>query len=162
MVLQGSILGERARLAGAVQLLNSGTANRLAVSIPRESYWGQAVAPLASAYISRTYDSSVANRTDFCETGFEVDSTEQEAKRLIRCAEEHSWGSIIVVTSDYHTRRAGVIWKRTLRAQNSRIHFYIHGVADPEFHAIGWWHDRLSAKTWLLESTKLLWTMLGK
>jgi uncharacterized SAM-binding protein YcdF (DUF218 family) len=162
VVLQGSILAEQARLAGAVQLLNAGIANRLLVSIPRESYWGQAIAPIASNYLGRTYGAGVSDRTDFCETGPDVSSTEEEARTLVACAEEHSWHSLIVVTSDYHTRRAGIIWRKTMRARGSPIRLSIYGVSDPEFYAVGWWRDRLSAKTWLLECTKLLWTVAGK
>jgi len=38
------------------------------VSIPKESYWGQAVSPLAYAYIEKKYGGEIANRTGFCET----------------------------------------------------------------------------------------------
>jgi hypothetical protein len=52
-----------------------------------------------------------------------------------------------------------MIWKKTLRQQHLPVQLWVYGVSDPEFHPTGWWHDRRSAKTWLLESTKLLWTL---
>jgi hypothetical protein len=33
-------------------------------------------------------------------------------------------------------------------------------VPDPEFQARGWWRTRLYAKTWFMESLKLIWARL--
>jgi uncharacterized SAM-binding protein YcdF (DUF218 family) len=160
VVLQGSILGERARLAGAERLLHSGVADRVLVSIPKETYWGQAVKPIAQNYITSNYGSASADRSDFCETGPEVNSTEQEAMVLLKCIQAHGWHSVVVVTSDYHTRRAGIIWRNAAQRENAAIALEVYGVdSDPDFHASRWWRERLSAKTWFYECTKLLWTV---
>lgn len=161
VVLQGSVLAENARLAGAEHLLQQGTADRVLVSIPREGYWGQAIKPLAHNYIESTFGSGAANHTEFCESGPEVNSTAQEAVRLIECIQKQSWHSVIVVTSDYHTRRARMIWEDTIHRERAPIEIWVHGVPDPEFRAERWWRDRLSAKTWFFECTKLLWTVGG-
>lgn len=158
VVLQGSILGEKARFSGAAGLLQQGITNRILVSIPRESYWGQSIAPIAYAYIEKTYSRDVAQHIDFCESD-DVDSTEEEARVLITCINQHGWNSVVIVTSDYHTRRAGMIWRRMTRRQHSSLMVQLHAVVDPEFHAEGWWRDRRSAKTWILECTKLLWAL---
>ena len=160
VVLQGSVPGERARVAGAIELLRRGTTSRILVSVPKESYWGQAVAPTAYADIKKTYGEETARHIDFCEIG-DVDSTEDEAAALAPCIEERAFNSIAIVTSDYHTRRAGIIWRRVLRQRHSSVHLWIHAVPDPEFHASRWWRERRSAKTWLLESTKLLTALVG-
>lgn len=161
VVLQGSVLGEKARVAGAVRLLRQGATNRILLSVPQETYWGQPVAPIAYANIEKIYGAETARRVDFCETK-NVDSTEEEAKALVSCIQDHGWHSITVVTSDYHTRRAGIIWRRTLRQQHASVQLWIHAVADPEFRASGWWRDRQSAKTGLMEAMKLLWTLAGQ
>jgi uncharacterized SAM-binding protein YcdF (DUF218 family) len=161
VVLQGSVLGENARVEGAVRLLQQDTTDQILLSVPRESYWGQPVALIAHAYIEKTYGEEVADHIVFCETD-NVDSTEQEAQTLVNCVQTRGWSSIVLVTSDYHTRRAGIIWKRTLQRRHSPVQMWVHAVADPEFHASGWWHERRSAKTWILESTKLLWTLAGR
>lgn len=162
VVLQGSILGEKARIAGAVPLIRGGTTDRVLVSVPKESYWGQPVAPIAYAYNEKLYGKELASHFVFCETDDSVDSTEQESAFLFRCIQAQGWHSIVVVTSDYHTRRAGIIWRRTLRELHSSLKLWIHAVPDPEFHGSEWWRDRRSAKNWLLESTKLLWVLLGR
>jgi len=161
VVLQGSVLGENARLAGAVRLLDHGTTGRILLSIPRESYWGQPVAPLAFAYFEKTYGEEAASHLTFCQAD-DVDSTEEEARVIVGCIDKQQWHSVAIVTSDYHTTRAGIIWRKILRQQNSSVHLWLHAVPDPEFHASGWWRERRSAKTWLLESTKLLWTLAGR
>lgn len=160
VVLQGSVLAEQARLSGAVELLQEGTVLQILVSIPKQSYWGQSLEPIAVTYIARTYGQTSAARTRFCETGPEINSTEQESAVLAKCIKEYDWHSIVLVTSDYHTRRALIIWKRVLKGQNSSIeHLWVHSVGSAEFHAVGWWRERTSAKTWIIECTKLLWTL---
>jgi uncharacterized SAM-binding protein YcdF (DUF218 family) len=158
VVLQGSVLGQRARVAGAVRILREGITSRILVSVPSESYWGQPIAPIADAYIKKSYGEETASHIEFCEVD-DVDSTEEEAAALAKCIEERGLSSIAVVTSDYHTRRAGIIWRRTLRQRHSTVHLWVHAVPDPEFHASRWWRERRSAKTWVFEFTKLLWTL---
>jgi uncharacterized SAM-binding protein YcdF (DUF218 family) len=161
VVLQGSILAEQERLRGAVQLLQEARVTQILVSIPKESYWGQSLAPIAKGYIAKKYGQASADRTTFCESGPEVNSTQQEASLLSKCVLEDGWHSIILVTSDYHSRRAKMIWKKILEHQNSSIEqLSVYGVGDAEFHPVGWWQDRLSAKTWVMECTKLLWTLV--
>ncbi len=159
IVLQGSIAAEKARIAGAIDLLQRGVADRALLSVPKESYWGQSIPPVARSYLERNYGSDMAARVDFCETGGEVNSTVQEAQAVSPCIEEHHWQSIIIVTSDYHTRRSGMLWKRMTR-HHTNLHIWVEGVTDPEFQQ-PWWRHRESAKVWVMESAKLLWTVLG-
>lgn len=156
VVLQGSVLGEIARVAGAAQLLRDGVAGQALLSVPKLSYWGESVPDAARAYIERSYGSTISNRVVFCETGPEVDSTEQEAQTLRACIHERGWREIIVVTSDYHTRRAGRIWRSVLKDMQPPVQMWVYGVDDPEFRPRGWWRKRLWAKTWFYEVTKLI------
>lgn len=160
VVLQGSVLGQEARIAGAVRLFKQGVTPRILLSVPKESYWGQPIAPLAHDYLQRIYGEDVVNHIEFCET-FNVDSTEEEAKALLECIDQRNWHNVAVVTSTYHTRRAGVIWRRILTQQHSRADVRMHAVPDPEFQEPDWWRTRRSAKSWLFEMTKLLWTLGG-
>jgi uncharacterized SAM-binding protein YcdF (DUF218 family) len=162
LVLQGSILGEKARIAGAVRLVQQGIVDKILVSIPRETYWGQPVVPIAYAYNARIYGQEIASHFVFCETNDDVDSTEEESIVLFGCVQARGWYSVAVVTSDYHSRRAGIIWRRMLQQRHSPIQVSVHGVPDPEFHASAWWRDRRSAKYWFLELTKLLWTTVDR
>jgi uncharacterized SAM-binding protein YcdF (DUF218 family) len=161
VVLNGSMIGQRTRLAGAMTLLQQQKLDQLLVSIPDFSNWDQPVAPVARQYLERKYGNEAAVRVDFCETGPEVNSTEQEAKVLLACIRTHHWNSVAIVTSDYHTRRAGIIWRRLVRKEDPQLHIAMIAVNDPEFGSGHWWQQRLFAKTSLLESTKLVYVLLG-
>jgi len=158
IVLQGSIAAEKARIAEAMELLRKGVADRVLLSVPKESYWGQSIPPVARAFLERNYGSELAARVDFCETTGEVNSTSQEAQALLQCIQERHWQSIAMVTSDYHTRRAGMLWRRM--TDDSRTRVWVEGVTDPEFRT-PWWRHRQSAKIWVMESAKLAWAMFG-
>lgn len=158
VVLEGSLIGERVRLAGAMLLLQQGVPERVLLTIPPTSYWGEPVPPMARHFLEASYGHDLAERVDFCDVGPGVDSTFQEAQAIDRCIREHHWKAVVIVTSNYHTRRAGIIWRRVMQKRNPSLQISLHGVDDPEFQADGWWRKRLWAKTWLLEFTKLIWT----
>lgn len=161
VVLQGSIVGQMTRVDGAARLLQQGVAARMLLSVPKQSYWDESVVPMAQRYLENHYGKDVASRADFCETDPGVNSTAQEALALSRCIREHGWQSVVVVTSNYHTRRAGVIWRAMLRKDGSSLQLRIFGVDDPEFQPNAWWSKRLYAKTWVTEFSKLVWVELG-
>ncbi len=160
IVLQGSVVGEKARIAGAIDLVKQGTASRVLLSVPRESYWGQSIPPVARVYLERNFGPDLAARVDFCETAPDVNSTREEMQALVPCIEDHRWRSIVVVTSNYHTRRAGRIW-RQVSPVRPNIGVWIEGVEDPEFPR-PWWRYRQSAKIFVAESTKLFWSLFAK
>lgn len=159
IVLQGSVVGEKVRTAGAMNLLQQGTADRVVLSVPHESYWGQSIPAVARPYLERTFGAALAARVDFCETGDQVDSTIEEMRALAPCIREHHWNSIVIVTSNFHTRRAGMIWKK-LGKEDPNLRISMVGVDDPEFPQ-PWWRHRQSAKIFVMEFTKLVWTGFG-
>ncbi|HET9306909.1 MAG TPA: ElyC/SanA/YdcF family protein [Candidatus Sulfotelmatobacter sp.] len=159
VVLQGSIAAETARIAGAVRLLQSGASDRILVSIPHESYWGQSILPAASGFIEKNYGKDVADKTDFCETGPEVDSTRQEAYAVNACIQQRHWNMVAIVTSEYHTRRAGFLWRRAVRHSATQV--WIDAVAEPDFQR-QWWRGRRSAKIFTMEFLKLAWTLIAE
>lgn len=159
IVLQGSIAAENARVAGSIDLLQQRKVDRVLISLPKEGYWGQSISSIARAYLERNYGKDVAARIDFCETGADADSTLQEARAVWPCLQEYHLQSVIIVTSNYHTRRAGIIW-RSATKHDPNIHISIDGVNDPEFQQ-PWWRHRQSAKIWLMETTKLVSSLLG-
>jgi uncharacterized SAM-binding protein YcdF (DUF218 family) len=158
VVLQGSTLGEKARVAGAMGLVRQGIVPYILLSIAPHGYWDEPTRPVATSYLERTYGADAA-RVYFCEVGPTTNSTEGETLYLDACIHEHGWKSVIVVTSNFHTRRAGMIWRRILYRKHSDLQFSIAGVPDPEFEPGGWWRERLYAKTWFFEFSKLIWSV---
>jgi hypothetical protein len=161
VVLNGSMIGQRARLQGGMSLLQQQEVNQLLVSIPDLSNWDEPVKPAARQYLERKYGDEAVARVNFCETGPEVNSTAQEANVLLSCIREHHWHSVAIVTSDYHTRRAGIIWRKMVRKQDPQLQISMFAVEDPEFGSCRWWRQRLFAKTCLLESAKLAYVLFG-
>jgi len=160
VVLQGSIGSEKARIADAMALLQRGSVSRVAISIPRESRWGEEISSIARQYLEKSYGSELAGRVDFCETEPDLNSTQQEAQALSPCIQEHGWKTIVLVTSNYQSRRVGVIWGKTLSKDDPSIQMSVEGLADPQYQPRGWWRQRLCAEIWFKESTKLMWASL--
>ncbi len=154
IVLQGSIAAEKVRIARAIDLLQQRRVDQVLISLPKESYWGQSIPSVARSYLERNYGNDVAGQVDFCETSDDVNSTGQEASAVRSCLQDHHWQSIVIVTSNYHTRRARMIWRRATR-HDQNIHISVEGVSDPDFQH-PWWRHRQSAKIWLLETMKLV------
>ena len=160
VVLQGSIAAVNTRTAAAMALLQRGSANRVIISVPRESYWGQEIPLIARPYLEKKYGADLAAKVDFCNTEPDLTSAQQEAQALSRCIEEHGWKSIALVTSNYQSRRVRMIWRKTLLDDEASVYVSVEGVPDPDFQLRGWWRQRLYAETWLRESAQLAWAGL--
>src|SRR6266481_3664234 len=73
----------------------------------------------------------------------DADSTLEEAQALARFAKERKWRSVIVVTSNFHTRRTRYIFRRVFpQGMEVRIASARDGDFDPE----RWWEKRKSIK----------------
>ncbi|GEM_PF-513686 len=158
VMLDGSVKGVIARRAGAVRLLQRGVVDHIMLSMQSVTEWGENMPEIARDYFLSNDGPQVADRVVFCFQ--DTDSTADEALGLRQCLEQQNWRSVIVVTSQFHTRRAGIIWRKEFANANPPFKIWVYGVNDPNYSPLGWWRKRRYAKTWLLESTKLLWTYL--
>ncbi len=80
-------------------------------------------------------------------------STAEEAQDISNCV-SGAVSKILLVTSDYHTRRALLV----LRQKLPQYHWSIAAVHDSaSFEAEHWWQRREWAKTTILEWSKLAW-----
>jgi uncharacterized SAM-binding protein YcdF (DUF218 family) len=156
VVLHGSVANEKNRVASAMALLQRGAVERVGISIPTQSYFDEDLEPIARQYLEKNYGVDLAGKVDFCQTGPDVSSTTQEAEALSTCVQKHQWKTLAVITSNYNSRRAGMVWKKTLRD----VRVWVDGVDDPDYQPQGWWRQRLYAKVWCTEITKLVWTLV--
>jgi uncharacterized SAM-binding protein YcdF (DUF218 family) len=89
------------------------------------------------------------------------DNTREEAQALSALVAEHNWHSVIVVTSNYHTRRSRYIFQRIFPASVSvRVGSARDGEYDPEH----WWETRRSIKIFTHEMGGMLvaiWELRG-
>jgi uncharacterized SAM-binding protein YcdF (DUF218 family) len=158
VVLAGSIHGELVRREEAVRLLRGGRADQLVLSAPEVTYLGEWVPDLMRRDLERSYGIEPARRAVLC--FHNADSTLEEAQALRPCLERPGWRTLIVVTSNYHTRRARHIWREVFREADPPVRIFVHGVSDGDFEPRGWWRHRRYVKTFALETTKLVWKYL--
>src|SRR5215470_5992305 len=68
-------------------------------------------------------------------------NTKEEAQALAQVAAERKWRRVIVVTSNYHTRRARYIFNRVFP---TRVNVRVTGARDGNFDPQRWWEKRVS------------------
>lgn len=88
-----------------------------------------------------------------------VDNTAQEAGMLRTLAAERHWHTVIVVTSKYHTRRAGFAMRRAL--QGSSIDIIVRATRYDPSDPANWWRRRSDFRFALSEWQKLFAYRLG-
>jgi uncharacterized SAM-binding protein YcdF (DUF218 family) len=84
----------------------------------------------------------------------ECDSTEDEAHTLARFLEAKPDLTVAVVTNDFHTRRARLLFRRALGSNSQRVHFVaapVDGVA-----ADNWWRTQKGFVQYTTEYLKLV------
>lgn len=160
LMLVGGDSAVEARLNEAVRLQREGKVDHVMLSVGRAYFLGEWLPDLLRRHVIDIYGPDISHKVFLCEVSNEVDSTAEEAVQLRKCLVDQGWRSVVVVTSNYHTRRARIIWRKTLAKAQPPIDLTVAGVSDGDFEARGWWRKRRYAKTWFLEITKLIWTCL--
>ena len=150
VVLAGDGTGER--ILKAARLARAGVAPLVLVSGPNDLY-GVRESALAIDFAVR----AGFPREQFHPEDFDANSTREEANFLAGAARQRGARSVIVVTSDFHTRRAGIIFRKALPDRP------VHVVAAPAppFTPATWWHTRIGRKIFLYEWLKTAAEELG-
>ncbi len=84
-------------------------------------------------------------------------STVAEAQAVLPVIRGMGLKRIIVVTSDYHTRRAGAIF----RSLAPDLTILVVAAPDQNFTANGWWRNREGQKMFLVEWEKTVANWIG-
>lgn len=91
----------------------------------------------------------------------DADSTTEEAEAVKKLAEQHRWKSLVIVTSNYHTRRARYIFHKVFPAG---IVVTVASARDGDFDPERWWEKRKSIKLFgreLLGMADAIWELRG-
>jgi uncharacterized SAM-binding protein YcdF (DUF218 family) len=91
----------------------------------------------------------------------DADSTREEAAALARLVQERNWKSVVVVTSNYHSRRARYIFRQMFPAG---IAVSVASARDGDFDPQRWWEKRKSSKLFAREIAGMLlalWELHG-
>ena len=83
----------------------------------------------------------------------DADNTREEAQTLAQVAIQKKWRSVIVVTSNFHTRRARYIFSHVFPKD---IRIRITGAPDGDFDPERWWEKRISVKELMQEMAAML------
>ena len=138
--------GERA--ARAAELFKAGWAPRVVAS-------GRNLRPYASMAELMKHDLKDRGVPESAVVPFpnRAENTREEAAAVSEFVASHGWKRILVVTSNYHTRRARYIYERLLPAGTA---LQVSAAHDSEFDPSGWWRTRLGVKIFFYETGGLL------
>jgi hypothetical protein len=137
------------RPARALELLRQGMAPRIFLDAEtRDVIYDQRLTDLAQKYLDSLPE---ANRVSVCPIeGF---STFAEADDVSRCLQSLGAHRVVIVTSDFHTRRALAIFRHRL----PQYQLSVAAARGPGSFGDAWWTNREWAKITLDEWMKTLW-----
>jgi len=149
VVLAGDFNDERYHRG--LQLLNAGYGRLLLVDVKGDHVlFGRPLAVQEEEFIQRSAG-NLADHVSVCRAMGQ--STAEEAKDVQRCLQDRNVKAIVLVTSDYHTRRA----LSTFRSRLPQYRWSIAATEEPATFGENWWQHREWAKTALLESMRMGW-----
>jgi uncharacterized SAM-binding protein YcdF (DUF218 family) len=150
VVLGGDPHGDR--ILKAAELVKKGYAPKVLVS-GAPGYYDLHESDLAIPFVvKRGYPAAW-----FLAFPHDAHSTEEEAQDLLPELHRLHAQKVIVVTSDYHSRRA----LRITRARWPGIAICMVTAPGEYFSPYGWWHTREGRKIFLLEWTKTFASLVG-
>lgn len=151
VVLAGDLGGNR--MLKAAELVKDGYAPQVLVSGPANCCYGLHESDLAIPFaVKHGYPQSY-----FVAFPNDSNSTLEEAQRIVLELRKRKVHSIDLVTSNYHTHRAGRIYRSL--APDLDIHMV--AAPDANFTPDGWWKTREGRKTFLNEWAKTVAAWLG-
>jgi uncharacterized SAM-binding protein YcdF (DUF218 family) len=93
----------------------------------------------------------------FREFAHRANSTREEVQLLDDYFHAHAIHTVLLVTSNYHTRRAA----RLMRQQDPALKLWVVPASDPYFSPSTWWRTREGQKTFAKEWAKTVASWLG-
>lgn len=150
LVLAGDGWGYR--ILTAAQLARDGFVPRVLVSGPDGAY-GLHECDLAIPFaVKHGYSESY-----FVHLENSARSTASEAQALLPVIRRMGFRRVILVTSNYHTRRAGAIYRKLA----PDLTILTVAAPDESFTPNGWWHSREGQKTFVIEWEKTVASWMG-
>lgn len=137
------------RPARALELLRQGVAPRVFLDVQtRDVIYDQPLTDIAGKYVNGL---AGANRVSVCPiVGL---STNAEADDVSRCLQLLGAHRVLIVTSEFHTRRALLIFRHRL----PQYQFSATAARNPAQFGEAWWTNREWAKVTFDEWSKMLW-----
>jgi len=137
------------RPARALQLLGEGYTRKIVLDVPAE---GQ-VYEFSLLQLAARYVENLPQKASISMCPIEGLSTKDEVREAEQCLAREGAKSVLIVTSDFHTRRALHIFQKEIPG----ISFSVAAVQDSTQFGTRWWAHRQWAKTLLDEWLRLIW-----
>lgn len=131
-----------------LKLLNQGYGNKLLIDVPA----GQQIYQYTQVQLAANYFGSLPEAASIRVCPIVGLSTKDESHDVEKCLAPDEL-RVLIVTSDYHTRRALSIFQHELPQRS----FSVAAAYDPREYGLDWWRHREWAKTCFDEWLKLLW-----
>ena len=134
--------GERA--SRSAELFRAGWAPLIVAS----GRWLRSYAGVAEL-IGRDLETRGVPQTAILRIPHRASNTREEAQALRELVTDRGWRRVLLVTSNYHTRRARYIFRKVFPPQ---VTVLMVSVRDADFDPDSWWESRQSTKLFLLET----------
>ena len=132
-----------------LQLLDQGYGRRLVIDVPAAAR----IYELTYVQLAEKYIQNLPQATSIRICPIAGLSTRQESRDAAKCLAREEGTRVLIVTSDFHTRRALSIFRHELPEKS----FSVAAVRDDTQFGTRWWTQRQWAKTCLDEWLQLLW-----
>ena len=133
----------------ALELLSQNYAPRVLLDVPvAGKIYGLTMLDVAQQYVNQLPQKQAVSICPIAGL-----STKTESHDVARCLEQLGVRKVLLVTSDYHTRRA----LSTMRHELGRYQLAVAAAYDPLQFGAPWWNHRQWAKQNLDEWLKLVW-----
>ena len=133
----------------AMQLLGEGYTRKIVIDVPAE----RQIYEFSLLQLARRYAEDLSQKASISICPIEGLSTKDEARDAEPCLAREGAKSVLIVTSDFHTRRALHIFQKEMPG----ISFSVAAARDSREFGTRWWAHRQWAKTFLDEWLRLIW-----
>lgn len=156
VALRGNNSEENRRINEALKVFPAVNAHVMLMDVNADPFFEVPEAQLLRAYLKRKglSDAQIEECPNL------ADSTEEEARALRACFQRIGARQVTVVTSEYHTRRAGSLLRHELAGTGVAVR--MHPLYNSDFWDVHWWRKRRWAKTFVSEIIRTIWTAISQ
>jgi uncharacterized SAM-binding protein YcdF (DUF218 family) len=133
----------------ALQLLAQGYGRRIVLDVPTNSK----IYEFTQIQLAEKYVQGLPQAASISVCPIDGLSTKDESRDAEKCLKQAGGHSVLIVTSDFHTRRALDVFRREVPEHT----YSVAAARNDEQFGVRWWRHRQWAKTLVDEWFRLLW-----
>jgi len=137
------------RTERALQLLGQGFGRRIVLDVPTNAK----IYEFTQIHLAEKYIQDLPRVTAISICPIDGLSTRDEAKDAEKCLAQDNDKRVLIVTSDFHTRRALSVLRREIPGHE----YSVAASTDHEQFGVRWWTHRQWAKTFVDEWLRIIW-----